>query len=505
MSLPTRGTYEQATVQSTTVAKFFRTSRVSYINPRRVQYLCYLREPRSEQLHGVEIKRTDEPLADGVGLFGDIPYVYIDYGSTDFYHWSSDELMALHKAAEKATRNLGFPAYWIACSCMPVPEDIEEVAWDMCDIIRAAQRLVLVVWTHKPGRRAMTMEQRLKDWGHRTWSMQPLLLAPRGQPIDIYDLSDSAAAGPTLSLPRRSFIDATPSDCFPFVRRLIDHFEGTLTLGPLDLVRYLIQLLFSTTTIEYLPGDHSYVLMGFLPFRPKPDKTDTAFQALARVLLTNDVDSFLDRWSCMLPADQSSWIACLISPDVWGSQLREIQPIWRVSGIGYNDKLFIDGAMAAMIEWTDADMSLESPPPLHQRVPDDPGDGRLRFICVKGNMADSAFQSTVSNLPGPIDISSRASPPPPSLSYRYTLVDTYTMTATPFGAEYAPLVVLVCGVEGNMHRALLCSVDHETGILYRETVIKMESRVVERMHKVQRVELAPYSRSREPTALYTRR
>ena len=131
----------------------------------------------------------------------------------------------------------------------------------MCDIIRGAECLVLVIWTREPGRPYMDAKQRLVDWGSRVWSMHPLLLVPRGRPISIYDLSDRDIMRPMMSISRRKFAAATSSHNFAIVRSLVDHYKGSLILGTVDLLVCLIQLLFMNTTIAYLPGDHSYVLI----------------------------------------------------------------------------------------------------------------------------------------------------------------------------------------------------------------------------------------------------
>ncbi|KAG4429806.1 hypothetical protein IFR05_014711 [Cadophora sp. M221] len=69
----------------------------------------------------------------------------------------------------------------------------------------------------------------------------------------------------------------------------------------------------------------------------------------------------------------------------------------------------------------------------------------------------------------------------------FTLVDTNTMTVTLFAAERPPVVALLCGSEGGMQRAIMCSYDWPTQTLYRETVLRMETRVLEKMPRVGRV------------------
>jgi hypothetical protein len=66
----------------------------------------------------------------------------------------------------------------------------------------------------------------------------------------------------------------------------------------------------------------------------------------------------------------------------------------------------------------------------------------------------------------------------------FTLVDTYTMTAMVFRAVHPPSVALVCGQEGGMRRALLCSYNHESQTFHRETVVRMPTKVLDRMDRV---------------------
>ena len=60
-------------------------------------------------------------------------------------------------------------------------------------------------------------------------------------------------------------------------------------------------------------------------------------------------------------------------------------------------------------------------------------------------------------------------------------------TVTLFEAERPPIVALLCGSEGGMQRAVMCSYDWTTQTLYRETVLRMETKVLEKMSRVGRV------------------
>lgn len=61
----------------------------------------------------------------------------------------------------------------------------------------------------------------------------------------------------------------------------------------------------------------------------------------------------------------------------------------------------------------------------------------------------------------------------------FTLVDTGDCTVSLIATERPPVVALVCGREGGMARALLCSWRFDNNCLYREYVMRMRSSVVE--------------------------
>ncbi|KAK2624599.1 hypothetical protein QTJ16_005792 [Diplocarpon rosae] len=61
----------------------------------------------------------------------------------------------------------------------------------------------------------------------------------------------------------------------------------------------------------------------------------------------------------------------------------------------------------------------------------------------------------------------------------FTLVDTGSLSVSVFSAERPPTVALLCGREGGMLRAVLCSWRFKNDCLYRETVIRMPSDVLE--------------------------
>lgn len=64
------------------------------------------------------------------------------------------------------------------------------------------------------------------------------------------------------------------------------------------------------------------------------------------------------------------------------------------------------------------------------------------------------------------------------------------MTVTLFEAVRPPVAFLLVGSEGGMQRALGVSYDWESKTLVKETVLRMETPVMERMARVPRVKLS---------------
>lgn len=83
----------------------------------------------------------------------------------------------------------------------------------------------------------------------------------------------------------------------------------------------------------------------------------------------------------------------------------------------------------------------------------------------------------------------------------FTLVDTYTMTATTFRAVHPPSVVLVCGREGGAQRALLCSYNYRTQTFHRETVLRMQTEVRDRMARIPRFRFSMESQPLIPSVV----
>ena len=68
-----------------------------------------------------------------------------------------------------------------------------------------------------------------------------------------------------------------------------------------------------------------------------------------------------------------------------------------------------------------------------------------------------------------------ATPTPPPGHRLFTLVDTGNLSVSVFSARRPPTTAVICGSEGGMLRAVLCSWRFANDCLYRETVARMQS------------------------------
>jgi hypothetical protein len=69
----------------------------------------------------------------------------------------------------------------------------------------------------------------------------------------------------------------------------------------------------------------------------------------------------------------------------------------------------------------------------------------------------------------------------------FTIVDTGTMQVTLIEAVRPPVAFLLAGEEGGMQRAIGVSYEWETSTCYRETVIRMDTPMYDRMSSVPRL------------------
>lgn len=470
------------------------------------------------------------------------------------------------RAAQKA----GVSAFWLDFECLQpevaVGETSQTIAdvYRICDIVRTASSLVIVrgpsidnkLEKASPSSKAAW----LRLWGERLWTVPEALLGP-SEVIDIYTAGEAGGPEPVWKrrLAARAWKDADS------MRQLIDHYESSIHLTPLELVSIALEGLQWRKTDMFTPGDASYALMGLLRRRPKVDKTDSDFEAFARLSLANDSDMLLERLLCMQPLNPNApWNEI---KDAWDARLWDIQPHCQIAGIVDNRTITLDGAYGATIRWHNLKpvaffkrntvwrtisicliralpaylimavillaqgvaiprsfrgpttfviagavimafaglLVLAAPAWLYNLyrgkfwstqawffgmsgIPDLGYVEQCLFGMNCGRLQWSAAGSMLSRHEG--RFGERRGLPPKAVDSGsmkvYTIIDTFTLTATAFYAERPPSVVLICGQEGGMQRAVLCSYDWTTQTFCKESVLRMKTLVLERMSRVDR-------------------
>lgn len=145
--------------------------------------------------------------------------------------------------------------------------------------MRGAKGMVIALGAPSNTSGATTREL-LRHWGRRMWTFPEVLLSQNDE-VSVYVRPKGGRLDSPLVIPKSQFAAEVWTDAV-VSRELIDHYKGSLVLSRLELVILALGCLQSRQTTQYLPGDHSYALMGLLRLRPKVDRRDTAFQAFAR-------------------------------------------------------------------------------------------------------------------------------------------------------------------------------------------------------------------------------
>ncbi|KAF2841612.1 hypothetical protein M501DRAFT_990109 [Patellaria atrata CBS 101060] len=533
-------------------------------------YLCFLREPQEKSMRGVTVQKTSQYVLE-TGQRR-ISYAYIGYRSRQFRNDSNEDLHALHLLAERAARDAGLMAYWVACSCMPDPDLQTEEVYRIDSVARNSSLMIVALNPSKNSNKEFVSDRNklLQEFGSGLWTRPDLLNSPSRTNIKVYVRGDEPEDH--LDLSKRQFANLAYGDEGPTAIQLLDHFDGHVNLTRLQLIVQLLRFFLGGQTSEFYAGDLYYVLMGLLPYRPRVDPTDSRFQALSRVILANDSDRLLERLICKLLSTRGHWAAV---DDAWGVNLWEIYPSCQVSGVDTNDTLIVDGAFGASIRWNSFERvdyrSKDSPiafiyrtilrgspllavagallvsksvstagyallsiagtliafapflirwiyAPIPEKTKAQPymfgfegympideierlifgsSNNRLKW-SPNGSRLSKHFQDEYEQCvgldptgdPRIADVVQRYKDSKINEPKVFTLVDTCTMTVILYVALQPPVAVLCCGQEGGMQRALLCSYEAGTGVLHRETVIRLESDVLNSMMKMGKVRLS---------------
>ncbi|KAL2270975.1 hypothetical protein VTJ83DRAFT_346 [Remersonia thermophila] len=318
------------------------------------RHLCFLVNPYDSEMYGMRVRAVSEWEQEAAARGkANLDYLFVAWSTRQFNIQSPGDMAALLHLAERACRDAKLPAFWISSHCMADPNELEADVYRISDVLRGAQKMVIVVGppsaagdpTVPP---TADTDELLRQWGNRLWTFPEILLSP-GNSVAVYNRASDPSA--PLVITKNQFAGRVWADHDATVSgQLLDHYAGTLEMSRLELSVTLLKCLFSRHTQTWLPGDQSYALMGLLHLRPKIDATDSAFQAFARISLSNDSDQLLERAISLLPANGPAqpWHDFA---DAYGSQLWDIAPSCQVAGICGDDTVIIDGAHGASIRW----------------------------------------------------------------------------------------------------------------------------------------------------------
>lgn len=603
------------------------------------QYLCFLQDGPDGEVAGYQTWKVSDWVQahEGQGEV-DTDYVFISYTrkqfcvatDADLLHWDiSDDLRrdyaqlspvnryALCWYGAKVARSAGKRAFWIDFECI---RDIQGVAeansqsydvYRICDIVRAASSMAIVVGppieTQLPGGTPqpysnVAVTAWLKQWGTRLWTLPEILLCPSEHRIKIYAIGSSL---PPEQIAKRNFVARAALPDASIVRQLIDHYESSIHLSPLELISLALQCFSVRQTDQFNQGDIAYALMGLLRRRPLVNRSDTGFEAFARLSLANNSDRLLERLLCVRTERlDAPWHE---TRDAWGMSLWDIEPHCQVAGIVDDQTVSLDGAYGAAIQWdsmgqvaflkrstlarvfakivlrsapgtfimglamtivaavikSDFDSSTQdasdnslsdgssasnasaqitpaftallalglvilipslvivllSPAMLlnlyrgkfwstqalfigMEGIPDNLGSvernlfgfnhGRLKWSAAGSSLSRHALSphGECVALPPEKNHAAETENDTQAGARFFTLVDTYSMVATAFRAVRPPTTVMVCGQEGGMQRAILCSYDWKRATFAREAVVRMNTTVLNRMIRVNRFRFA---------------
>ena len=292
----------------------------------RPRYICFLEDKGFSLVNVREWEQEHEGQS--------LDYVFVAYSTIQFSQDTDSDMEALHAIARRSTKDAGLRAYWVGCSCMPDEHEMEKDVYRINDVVRGARAVVIAIGYNNSGGSSDDAEL-LRQWGSRMWTYPEVLLSPNDDIKVFFRIGKR-----TRTIAKKHFAGEVWTDASAS-RQLLDHYANSLVLSQLELVTIALSCLYSRKTTEYLPGDHSYALMGLLRVRPQVEPSDTAFQAFARLSLANDNNMLLERLMCTLPkTPEQRWSDM---SDAWNVNLWDIYPKCQVAGVGHNDTVIIVG------------------------------------------------------------------------------------------------------------------------------------------------------------------
>lgn len=346
----------------------FQPSPSRLLGPR---YLCFV-STEDQPDSRYKTQKVEDWMA-RTGTRNEPDYVFISYTRQQFYSQiysdpsvTQEDLIHRREAADRdkavltdfavnSAKDANVLAFWIDFECVQ-PEDeagedldMEDV-YRICDIVRGSHSLTIICGPaldenlNRSLENSSTPTDWLLDWGKRLWTLPEALLCPAEHRISIYAVGvDEPEKIAKRNLPSRLWDDAAT------IRQLIDHYEASLQLTQLELISIALECLQRRQTEKRNAGDVAYALMGLLRLRPKVHKSDTDFQAFARLSLANDSDQILERLICLRGLEsRSSWHDM---KDTWDAKLWHIDPSFQISDVGPSNAVVIGDAAGTSINW----------------------------------------------------------------------------------------------------------------------------------------------------------
>jgi hypothetical protein len=338
------------------------------------QYLCYVDEIDLSAVpeNGRGVARRIEPDSTE-------DYIFVAYTREQFDTMDShNDRLKLLEIGVDAAKKANVKAFWVDCYPVDKHYSEKEDIYRICDIVRSAHSLVIATnsttyMTQVPGAtadrireaRSNARKEALKVWGNRAWTLPEVLLCSSQHKISVVDHSSfHRSEFSKHGLGYRAWTDWTEAS------KLVDHYEGSVHLSQLELISIAYRCLrrrrirgnHSSGNDKNASREYAYALMGLLRRRPKTVKTDSEFMAFARLSLSNNNESILERLLCMQPPKKDTqWHEMT---DAWGAQLWDIEPSCQIAAIDGISKpasiedaptqtVVLDGVHGASICWSE--------------------------------------------------------------------------------------------------------------------------------------------------------
>lgn len=265
-----------------------------------------------------------------------------------------------------AARAAGKRAFWLDFECVRDADGVarsnssSDDVYRICDVVRAAHSMIIAIGPPVEERIDLALSgvtktafdadrnetKWLQQWGSRLWTLPEILLCPNEYRIKLFTHDGERRAMAKRNFAERAWADAES------VKALVDHFEGSAILPPLQFLEAALECFGRRKTSPYSPGDIAYSIMGLFAEQQRPPvrQSDTGFQAFARLVLLNDC-GFLERLICILPPSwDTPWYD---TKDAWSAKLRDFTPKCHVLDVvsHHADTLLLNGVNVAYIRW----------------------------------------------------------------------------------------------------------------------------------------------------------